>query len=501
MDLDSLGPEARPDPLRRLRLDRVPSQVLEQVDPLDVREIVGRSSIPAPSASARSAVKLAALSLTERAAEGLPVLWAEAVTDAAAPTDDRLYERLDRIVVTTPLRANPPKWWQLMGWLQWVLGLFAVVGLAWLVVRGRRLAAAAADRHPEGGTVPPAHAATPGWCPARVAGRVGGPGSRPGGSATSSGGRGKAAAQCDRRRRDGAAGRAGPLGPRPASRDAGATGSGPPRLSRQRGCPQPSPGSSRRPQGHGSLWPAWGVRRMLGPGGAEGADADWQLGGGTAMNESFVTVVGNVVSDPISRPTKVGRPFASLRIASTTRRWDAEKRAFVDGSTNFLNVVAFNALAANVMTSVKKGHPVVVYGRLRVNQWETEKGEPRTSAEIDAFTIGHDLTRGQVEFTRPPRIQLDANDRLADPAIQDTFHGDDDGDGDGDGDGVTAWTTDPTRKAPGRPRVYRGRMRAGRGSWYGADSVDASRTPTPTSTSSSAALSRSARRGGSAHER
>src|SRR5215204_4453139 len=121
---------------------------------------------------------------------------------------------------------------------------------------------------------------------------------------------------------------------------------------------------------------------MLGPGGAEGAVADWELGGGTAMNESFVTVVGNVVSDPISRPTKVGRPFASLRIASTTRRWDAEKRAFVDGSTNFLNVVAFNALAANVMTSVKKGHPVVVYGRLRVNQWETEKGEPRTSAEI-----------------------------------------------------------------------------------------------------------------------
>ena len=141
------------------------------------------------------------------------------------------------------------------------------------------------------------------------------------------------------------------------------------------------------------------------------------------MNESFVTVVGNVVSDPISRPTKVGRPFASLRIASTTRRWDPEKRAFVDGSTNFLNVVAFNALAANVMTSVKKGHPVVVYGRLRVNQWETEKGEPRTSAEIDAYTIGHDLTRGQVAFTRLTRTQLDANDRLADPAIQDALHG------------------------------------------------------------------------------
>jgi single-strand DNA-binding protein len=151
------------------------------------------------------------------------------------------------------------------------------------------------------------------------------------------------------------------------------------------------------------------------------------------MNESFVTVVGNVVSDPISRPTKVGRPFASLRIASTTRRWDPEKRAFVDGSTNFLNVVAFNTLAANVMTSVKKGHPVVVYGRLRVNQWETEKGEPRTSAEIDAYTIGHDLTRGQVEFTRPARTQLDTNDRLADPAIQESLHDDSTETGEGAG--------------------------------------------------------------------
>ncbi len=153
------------------------------------------------------------------------------------------------------------------------------------------------------------------------------------------------------------------------------------------------------------------------------------------MNESFVTVVGNVVSDPISRPTKVGKPFASLRVASTTRRWDPEKRAFVDGSTNYVNVAAFNALAANVMASVKKGHPVVVYGRLRVNQWETEKGEPRTSVEVDAYTLGHDLTRGQSAFTKPDRTQLDANDRLADPEIQRSFD-DEDGSGrDADEDG------------------------------------------------------------------
>lgn len=142
------------------------------------------------------------------------------------------------------------------------------------------------------------------------------------------------------------------------------------------------------------------------------------------MNESYVTVVGNVVSDPVSRPTSQGRPWTSLRVASTTRRWDAAQRTFVDGSTNFVNVVAFNALAANVMASVKKGHPVVVYGRLRVNQWETDKGEPRTSVEVDAYTIGHDLTRGQAEFAKVARVQHDPNDRMADPAIQDSFHAD-----------------------------------------------------------------------------
>ena len=130
------GRKLRPDPLRRLRLDRAPSQVLAEVDPLDVREIVGRSSIPAPTAAARSAVKLAALQLTERASDGLPVLWAEAVSDAAAPTDDRLYQRLDRVVVTTPLRARAPRWWRVLGSLQWLFGVAAVVGLLWLVALG-----------------------------------------------------------------------------------------------------------------------------------------------------------------------------------------------------------------------------------------------------------------------------------------------------------------------------------------------------------------------------
>lgn len=154
------------------------------------------------------------------------------------------------------------------------------------------------------------------------------------------------------------------------------------------------------------------------------------------MNESFVTVVGNVVADPIARPTKTGKPFASFRVASTTRRWDPEQRAFVDGSTNFVNVVAFNALGANVVASLEKGHPVIVYGRLRVNQWVTERGENRTSVEVDAYSVGHDLNRGQTTIARPERVQYDPNDRLADLNIQDAMEQQDAADA-ADGAGTT----------------------------------------------------------------
>lgn len=144
------------------------------------------------------------------------------------------------------------------------------------------------------------------------------------------------------------------------------------------------------------------------------------------MNESFVTVVGNLVGDPQGRSTKAGKPFASFRVASTTRRWDAETRRFVDGSTNFVNVVGFNALGGNIMGSLTKGDPVIVYGRLRVNQWVNADGVNMTTVEIDAFNVGHDLTRGQSVFSKVERAQFETHDRLADPHIQASLRDTDD---------------------------------------------------------------------------
>ena len=55
--------------------------------------------------------------------------------------------------------------------------------------------------------------------------------------------------------------------------------------------------------------------------------------------------------------------------------------------------------AENVADSLAKGQPVVVHGRLRENRYEVD-GQPRTSLEIDASTVGHDLSRGVARFRK-----------------------------------------------------------------------------------------------------
>lgn len=124
----------RPDPLRRLRLRGDSDR--PAITDADVRTALGRSSLPPPSPAARSAVDLATRQVGEAAGEGLPPRWAEAVAAAATPQDDGLADALDQAVMGTPLRARNPLWWQSANLLQWLVGLVAVAGLAWLVVLG-----------------------------------------------------------------------------------------------------------------------------------------------------------------------------------------------------------------------------------------------------------------------------------------------------------------------------------------------------------------------------
>jgi single-strand DNA-binding protein len=116
------------------------------------------------------------------------------------------------------------------------------------------------------------------------------------------------------------------------------------------------------------------------------------------MNETLVTVVGNVATTPVFRELPSG-PVARFRLAVTSRYYDAVQNVWTDGHTNFFTVWARRGLGANVQGSLTIGEPVIVQGKLKVRD-EERGGQHWTSADIDAMTIGHDLSRGTAAFRR-----------------------------------------------------------------------------------------------------
>lgn len=117
------------------------------------------------------------------------------------------------------------------------------------------------------------------------------------------------------------------------------------------------------------------------------------------MQESIITVVGTAVQDPKFSITKNGVAFCSVRIAVNGRKFDRESGSWQDGDTNYFTLNCWRFLAENTAQSVQKGDPIMATGRLRVREWKTEE-KSGTSVEIEATSLGHDLTRGTATFAR-----------------------------------------------------------------------------------------------------
>lgn len=117
------------------------------------------------------------------------------------------------------------------------------------------------------------------------------------------------------------------------------------------------------------------------------------------MNETMITVVGNVAREPNLRVTPNGTRVVSFRLASTERRYDKALGAWRDGETVFYTVTCWRNVAENLMDSVEKGQPMVVHGRLRDGSYEKE-GQWHPVFEIQALALGHDISRGVSKFTK-----------------------------------------------------------------------------------------------------
>jgi single-strand DNA-binding protein len=116
------------------------------------------------------------------------------------------------------------------------------------------------------------------------------------------------------------------------------------------------------------------------------------------VNDTHVTVVGNVVDSP-RRVSLENGTVTNFRLASTARRFDPQTQEFVDAGTFWVDVECWNDLSGNVSGSVSKGDPVVVQGTLTTHSWETENGR-RSTPRIRAAAVGHNLARGIGVFKR-----------------------------------------------------------------------------------------------------
>lgn len=138
------------------------------------------------------------------------------------------------------------------------------------------------------------------------------------------------------------------------------------------------------------------------------------------MFETNLVIVGNVLTAPEWRRTAKGTLVTHFRVASTARRLDRESGRWMDGDSLRVRVTCWRRLAEGVGASIALGDPVVVAGRLFTRDWTDADGNARTSYEMEAVAVGHDLARGKAKFfrNRPTGVDATAGEGEADGFVR-----------------------------------------------------------------------------------
>lgn len=95
-----------------------------------------------------------------------------------------------------------------------------------------------------------------------------------------------------------------------------------------------------------------------------------------------VVLVGNLTRDPELRSTPNGTPVCRFSLAMSRQYKNA------DGSAReevvFVEIDSFGRQAETIARYMSKGRPILVEGRLRLDQWESQSGEKRSRLMVVA---------------------------------------------------------------------------------------------------------------------
>ncbi|MBV9651718.1 MAG: single-stranded DNA-binding protein [Pseudonocardiales bacterium] len=127
------------------------------------------------------------------------------------------------------------------------------------------------------------------------------------------------------------------------------------------------------------------------------------------MNETTLTITGNLAADPELRFTQSGAAVANFTVISTPRRYDRTTGQWSDGEPISIRCNLWRAPAENAAESLKRGSRVIVTGRLRSRQWETRDGDKRISLELEVDDIGASLKFATVAISKAARSSVDTS--------------------------------------------------------------------------------------------
>jgi single-strand DNA-binding protein len=101
-----------------------------------------------------------------------------------------------------------------------------------------------------------------------------------------------------------------------------------------------------------------------------------------------VAIDGRLAADPELRFGTSGTPIANLRLVASDRRLNQASGEWEDGDVLWIDVTCFKQLAENVVESFTKGDLVLVYGKLKTDEWQDREGGKRSKIMLIADAVG-----------------------------------------------------------------------------------------------------------------
>jgi len=98
-----------------------------------------------------------------------------------------------------------------------------------------------------------------------------------------------------------------------------------------------------------------------------------------------VLLIGNLTKDPELRYTPSGTAVADLRLAVNDSYTGRDGKQVE--RTLFIDVVVWQRQAETASEYLSKGRPVLIEGRLQMDEWENQQGEKRSRIRVVAQRV------------------------------------------------------------------------------------------------------------------